>query len=142
MKMIELKRIYAYLIYSNLKRTAPKEFTDVDEMIATVDDILPAFEASIVEFVAFKKRADDLFNRQSSGSIDEKEMKEMLIELQKEVRKYELSVGEEKVEIEVENAGFSKFIEQFKRWGKNWFAEIKDFVEVQKALNAAELVKK
>ena len=141
MKTISVKRLQAYIVFLNLKRTAPKEFPDLDEMTVTVDVILPAFEKHAGRFAEFNKQSDVLGNERGIGKLSDEEWKEKVAVLQKQVREYELTSGEEIVQVELETTAYQKFIAQFDRWGKAWFTDLQEFVNFNKALRSTDVKK-
>ena len=138
MKTIKFQKLHAFVIFQNLKRTAPKDFADIDEMTATVDQILPALEKSSDKFMEFRKLGEDYGNQRGTGKLTEEEWREKVGELQKQVRSYELSEGLEEVSVELETAAYSKLMAQFEKWGKNWFMDLEDFMKVRKAISNPE----
>lgn len=137
MKQITTKRIFAYIVHQNLKRTPPKEFPDITEMVTTVDEIIPAFEKDVLEFVSFRKQADEINNQLAAGSVTQEDATAKITQLQKDVRKYEIEHGDEPVTVDLETATLGTFNTQFERWGKVWFDKIDDFVAFKKNLNKA-----
>lgn len=137
MKIIVLKKIQAYVLYSSLKRTAPKEFTDVEEMTTVVNGIFPVLAQSCEKFVKYRQEAESLGNAITVGDLTEAEYKEKFVSLQKDVRKYELREGEEEIEIEMENADHGVLLKLFERFGKTWFDKVEDFIAVQQVLKSA-----
>lgn len=137
MKNLSLKKLHSFVIFQNLKRTAPKDFPDIDEMTVTVEVILPAFEIASGAFLDFRKKSDDLGNQVGTGKMTKEEFTEKIEALQKEVRKFELAEGDQLVEVALETTAYNKFVEQLTRWGKNWFSDLTDFVAVNKAVKVA-----
>ena len=138
MKSISTKKIYAYIIFSRLKATPPKEYPDTNEMVETVDNILPAFEKVSGEFMDFRKQADDINSAVSAGRMQAPDAQEKLGQMQKEVRAFELDHADELVTVELETAAFTALMQQFERWGKNWFDRVEDFVSVSKDLKKVQ----
>lgn len=137
MKLLSTKKIYAYLIYSNLKRTPPREYPDTNEMVVTVDEILPAFEKVSGEFMVFNKEANEINNGLAAGNITQEDATAKIEELQKTVRTFESSSeGLAVVDIELSVSAFGILSSQFERWGKGdtgkeipgWFNKLEDFV--------------
>lgn len=132
MKTLATKRIYAYIVYSNLKRTPPKEYPDTNELVETVDNILPVLEVASADFVGYRKRADEINNKVGSGQLKQEDGQDQILALQKEVRVYELEKGEEVTSAEFEKAAFDILYQQFDRWGKTWFEKVEDYVGFRK----------
>lgn len=141
MKSLSTKKIYVYLVYQNLKRTPPREYPDTNEMVVTVDEILPALEVASGEFVGFSKRADDINNALAAGSTTQEEARAKIEDLQKEVRVFEASPeGTAAVTVELSVSAFGILSAQFERWGKGntekqipgWFSKLEDFVTFSK----------
>lgn len=132
MKTLSTKKVYAYLVFGGLKNTPPKDYPDTNEMMITVDEILPALEKTCVEFIAFRKEAEEINSAVSTGKSSEEEAMVKIGELQKNVRTLELSGGEEIVTMELENSTFDVLSKQFERWGKMWFSKLDDFINLKK----------
>ena len=141
MKALSTKKIYFYLIYSNLKRTPPREYPDTNEMVVTVDEILPALEAVSGDFLTFSKQADEINNDLASGKLTQEDARAKIEELQKTVRNYEASPdGVAVVTVELSVSAFGILSAQFERWGKGntdkqipgWFNKLEDFVSFSK----------
>jgi hypothetical protein len=141
MKSLSTKKIYVYLIYQNLKRTPPREYPDTNEMVVTVDEILPALESVSAEFITFSKRADDINNDLAADKTTQEEARTKIEELQKEVRAFESSAEATGfVTIELNSSAFGILSAQFERWGKGnsekqipgWFNKLEDFVNFSK----------
>ena len=140
MKTLTTKRIYAYLIFSNLKRTPPREYPDTNEMVVTVDEVLPALEAVSGDFISMMKRADDVNNELAAGKISTEDAQLKIADLQKEVRIYEPGAGMEFVNVEFSPSAFGILSSQFDRWGKGntekqipgWFSKVEDLVAFSK----------
>lgn len=137
MKTISLKKLHAFVVYQNLKRTPPKEFTDLDEMTVVVDVILPAFQAVSGKFLEFRKQSETLGNDLGTGRLTKEDWEEKVQALQKELRTFELSEGEQLSEVQIETSGYNKLEALFTKWGKNWFADLEDFMAVNKAIKGA-----
>ena len=138
MKQFTTKIVYAYLAYSNLKRTPPREYPDTNEMVITVDEILPALKEHSGEFITLSKQADEINADVTNKKITQDEGQEKLVELQKILRVYEDKDALEEVTIELSSSAWSIFSSQFERWGKGkdgqggWFNKIEDFVAFSK----------
>lgn len=138
MKKISSKKLYFYLIYSALKRTPPKEYPDTNEMVVTVDEILPALEIASGEFITYRKKSDDINSEFLSQKVTEVEAREKINELQKEVRAFETSQGLEIVIAEMSSSALGILQRQFSAWGKDWFEKLEDFVAFKKDFEKAE----
>jgi hypothetical protein len=134
MKQINTKRILAYVVYQNLKSTPPKEFPDINEMVETVDNILPALQPHVTDFIQYRKDADEVSSQLAAGTLTKEAAADKMTNLQKEVNKYETERGDEPVVIEMEGGTYNVFKTLFERWGKNWFNKIEDFVQFRKDL--------
>ena len=140
MKSLSTKKIYLYLAFQNLKRTPPREYPDTNEMVVTVDEILPALEAAAGEFIGFSKQADEINNDLASGKTQQDEARAKIAELQKVVGAFEKDGGEAMVTVELSSSAFGIFSAQFERWAKGntekqipgWFNKIEDFVTFSK----------
>jgi hypothetical protein len=138
MKTISTKRLYLYLVYNALKRTPPKDYPDTNEMVVTVDEILPVLEAASGEFITFRKEADAINSDMLATKITQEEAQTKMIELQKTVRAFELEKGIEVVSAEFSASGFTTLQRQFTEWGKNWFDKLEDFVAFKKDMGKME----
>lgn len=143
MKQLTTKKIYLYLIYNNLRRTPPREYPDTNEMVVTVDEILPALKLASAEFIEFLKQSDDINNDLSSDKVTQEDARAKIIELQKTVTAFELSPeGSVSVSVDLSPSAFSILQTQFERWGKGntekqipgWFNKLEDFVIFSKDL--------
>ena len=135
MKQLSTKKIFSYILYNGLKTTPPKDYPSMEEMMSTVDEILPALEKGCLEFVEFRKRADEINVQLASGKLQQEEAGLKLAELQKEVRIFEAEKGEVIVVVDLESAAFAVVGQQFERWGKQWFNKLEDFVAFKKDLS-------
>ena len=123
-----------YIVYSQLKRTAPKDFPSIDEMVQVVDEILPAMEPAIGEFLTFKKESTEINSKFARKELVEEDANKLLAELREKSVKYELTSGEDLVKVTLDKEAFGTLFQLFERWGKNWFGTIEDFVSFRKGL--------
>jgi len=147
MKQLTTKKIYLYLAFQNLKRTPPREYPDTNEMMVTVDEILPALETASGEFVGFSKEADDINTDLATNKISQEEARTKIEELQKRVGVFEKDGGMAMVTAEMSPSAFGIFVSQFERWGKGdsgqqrmgWFNKIEDLVAFKKDVAKANV---
>lgn len=134
-KVLKTKQRFVFTVYSNLKRTPPKEFPSVEEMEALVDDVLPALEEGSGKFIEFKNAGEDIVSKVMSGELDDKEGQKQLNDANTEARKYEEKNKDATVDVVFENDPFNKLFQMFERWGKTWFNSVEDFLSVRKDMN-------
>lgn len=137
MKTLHTRKIFALVAYNNIRRTAPREFPNIEEMKLTVEEILPEFVENLEEFIKFRKESDAVNDQFSAGELEEEVARAKIRDVALEAGKWEQKHGREMIDIEFENDAFNTFFQQFERWGKNWMNTVEDFMEFRQHINEA-----
>jgi len=137
-KMLKIKRIFAWTIYNNLRRTAPKDFPTTGEIKSTISDILPALKTHIAEYQSLIEQAEALSAGVVDKKLSEEEAKVAVDEINNGWRTYNKERGQDVVEISIDDEGIKTLKIQFERegWGKQWVANIEEFGELLEAFEA------
>lgn len=139
-KTLNVKRVFAWAIYDNLKRTAPKDYPTTGEIKSTISDVLPALKEHCEEYVSKIKEAEELSVRVVEKKLGEEEAKATVDKINDQWRAYNKEHGNDVVAISLDDEGFNTLKAQFDRegWGKKWLANIEEFGELLEAFEAAK----
>jgi len=138
-KTLKIKRVFAWAIYNNLKRTPPKDFPTTGEIRSTITDILPALKSHVFFYSEKIEEATELSIKVSLKEIGEEESKKAVEKINDDWKTYNKEHGEEIVEIPLDDEGFKTLKTQFERegWGKNWIVTVEEFGELLEAFAEA-----
>lgn len=138
-KTLKIRRVFAWAIYDNLKRTPPKDYPTTGEIKSTISDVLPALKNHVVEYVKRIEQATELSDRSIAKEIGEEEVKAGVEKINDQWRAYNREHGNDVVEVALDDEGFKILKSQFDRegWGKKWVANIDEFSELLEAFAAA-----
>ena len=138
-KTLKIKRVFAWAIFDNLKRTAPKDYPTTGEIKSTISDVLPALKEHVKFYSEKIVEATELSERGISKEVGEEQVKLAVDKINDEWRAYNKAHGMDVVEISLDDEGFKTLKAQFDRegWGKKWVANIDEFGELLEAFAAA-----
>jgi hypothetical protein len=138
-KTLQIKRIFAYTIYNNIKNTPPKEFPTTGEIKSTISVVLPALKEHISAYIALVDRAVSIQEKGQSKEVSEEEVKTVVDTINNDWKEYNKTSGIELVDINLDAEGLKTLKEQFERenWGKNWITNIEEFGELMEAFAEA-----
>ena len=138
-KTLKIRRVFAWAIYDNLKRTPPKDYPTTGEIKSTISDVLPALKEVVAFYAGKITEATDLSDKGINKEIGEEEVKAAVDKINDEWRTYNREHGNEVVEISLDAEGFKTLKAQFDRegWGKKWVANIDEFSELLEAFAEA-----
>ena len=134
MKQLKTKKINIVICWNNLKNTPPKEFPTMNEM-EKMPDLLDLFEGAISEFVEIIKVGEEMNNKIISGEVTGDDVMRSRKEWGEKSRKIEAKEKGKEIIVEFENEEFNTFFQQFERWGKNWFNDLREYLAFRKDLN-------
>lgn len=139
-KTLSIKRVFAWAIYDNLKRTPPKDYPTTGEIKSTISDVLPALKVHVGEYQSKIKDAEELSVQVQAKKLSEEEAKAAVDKINDSWRAYNKEHGQEIVAVELEDEGFKTLKAQFDRegWGKKWLANIEEFGELLEAFDTAK----
>lgn len=139
-KTLNVKRVFAWAIYNNLKNTPPKDYPTTGEIKSTISDVLPALKIHVGEYADKIKDAEELSVQVQAKKLSEEEAKAAVDKINDAWRAYNKEHGQEIVAIELDEEGFKTLKAQFDRegWGKKWLANIEEFGELMEAFDAAK----
>ena len=137
LKTLKLKRIFVWTTYNNLRNTPPKEIETMEEIKATANDILPALEEHVGEYLKMTKEAEALAAKVRAKELKVEEQNVKVEEINKKFVAYNQEKGTEVVEIKLHKDTMAILVKQFEKWGKNWVSNIAEFVELDKAFTEA-----
>ena len=142
-KTLKIKRVFAWVIYDNLRKIAPKDYPTTAEIKSTLSDILPALKPLVDPYISVLKRAEELqetISKQKNlegedKEIMEKETKKTIDGLNDEWKAYNKKEGTEIVDVVINDEGFKTLKAQFERegWGKLWVTTVEEFGELLEA---------
>jgi len=142
MKTLTTKKVNLVICWNNLRLVPPKAFPTIQEMEKT-SEVFEVLEAAVPTFVEAIMEGDELRKELAkTGDLPEGKIKEANEAWQVKNKSWqartnalEQKEGEEVISIDFENEVFNTFFQQFERWGKEWFGNIKEFLEFRKQLN-------
>jgi hypothetical protein len=139
-KTLQIKRVFAWTIYDNLRKIAPKDYPTTAEIKATLSDILPALKPMSEKYASVLKRAEETQEKIISKEITEEAAKKIVEDLNKEWKGYNKVEGIEIVDIQMPEEGIKTLKAQFERenWGKRWIGNIEEFGELMAAFEAVK----
>lgn len=139
-KTLSIKRVFAWAIYDNLKRTAPKDYPSTGEIKSTISDVLPALKEHVGEYMKLIKEAEELSVRVAEKKLGEEEAKAAVDKINEVWRAYNKEHGNDVVAISLDDEGLKTLKAQFERegWGKKWIVTIEEFGELLEAFEAAK----
>lgn len=134
-KILKIKRVFAWAIFDNLKRTPPKDYLTTGEIKSTIVDVLPALKVHVDEYVSKIEQATELNDKVLAKEITEDEVKAGVEKINEEWRNYNKEHGNEAVDVCLNDEGLKTLKAQFDRedWGKKWVANIEEFGELLEA---------
>lgn len=130
MKTLTTKKVNLVICWNNLRLVPPKAFPTIQEMEKT-SEVFDVLEAAVPTFVEAIMEGDEL--RKELAKNEAWQVKNKI--WQAKTNALEQKEGEEIISIDFENEVFNTFFQQFERWGKEWFGNIKEFLEFRKQLN-------
>lgn len=138
-KTLKIKRVFAWAIYNNLKRTAPKDYPTTGEIKSTINDILPAMKEHVTGYSDLFQEASDLSVRVAAKELNDEEGKKAVEEINTRLTAFNKEHGEEMVEVSLDEEGLKVLKAQFERegWGKVWLGTIEEFGELLAAFEEA-----
>ena len=74
-KTLKIKRVFAWAIFDNLKRTAPKDYPTTGEIKSTISDVLPALKEHVKFYSEKIVEATELSDKGISKEVGEEEVK-------------------------------------------------------------------
>jgi hypothetical protein len=136
MKSVKTKAFNVVICWSSLKSIPPKDFPTIQEM-EKVPTILELFEEAIPNYVKIIKEGEKLNDDIISGEIPGDNVKQVKDDWGKKSKAIDNSERNKEVELEFENEDFNTFFQQFERWGKNWFSDVKEFLNFRRCMTDA-----
>src|SRR3990167_871114 len=98
-KTLKIRRVFAWAIFDNLKRTPPKDYHTTGEIKSTISDVIPALTDAVAEYSARIIRAVELSEKAAAKEISEDEVKAGVDKINDEWRAYNRESGNDVVEI-------------------------------------------
>lgn len=134
-KELKIKRTFAYVIYTSLRRIAPKDYPSTGEIKTTISDILPALKEHLSEYLGIIAGAEELNELVMSKSIEKEEIDKRVNAINDKFREYSSQHGKDVIDISLSEEAFKTLQTQFNRegWGKTWLANIDEFAELLEA---------
>ncbi|MCX6724249.1 MAG: hypothetical protein NT155_03720 [Candidatus Staskawiczbacteria bacterium] len=128
MKSLTSKTINFFICWNNLRIVPPKLFPTIQEIEKT-SEILEILEKEIPNFVKLVMEGEEM--RKESPISPEKQE-----DWNNRTKILGNKEGGKILTVEFENDQFNTFFQQFERWGKDWFSNIKEFLEFRRDMNA------
>ena len=150
MKTLKTKKYNIDRSYFGLMGVQPKDCKTIKEMENLVE-ISKVLEKEAKAHYALLENGDKINEelRDAMLEIPEEEERKVPIPIQEKISRINMAIKskEEKdkkidVVLKFENEEFNTFFQLFERWGKNWFIDIKEFLEFRRNLNDTNKQKK
>ena len=138
-KILKIKRLFAFVINSNLENTPPKAYPSTAEIKTTINDIIPALKENTEEYKKFSDKATEIRKAEFAKEMTKEESDKAVETVNKEWRAYTDGAGSEILEIKFSEEAFKVLKDQFERddWGKNWTGNLTEFKEMSDAFTEA-----
>lgn len=129
MKTLKTQKTLAYLVYQNLD-IKPDQYSSASEMKTLLNDVQPAIEEEVKDFVSVIKEFNSVRN-----TLEGDELTKKINEVNRKISDLDSSLGKEEISVQLENEAANAFVNFFNKNGMKWFNSGSNYIEFEKSIN-------